>query len=345
MTRNLLCVLGIVISVAVLSAQHRWLGTADRNLQIDGTVVEFPLPNPGSGPTTVALASDGSVWFTEGAGNRIGHMAPDGTGLKEFPLPNPGSSPRIIAAGSDGNMWFSEHTGNRIGRITPAGVISEFPIPTANSQPRAIALGADGNIWFGEFAGGKIGRITPAGVIREFAIPTANSGPRALAAGPDGNIWFSEFNTNKIGRMTPDGAVTEFTLPRPNSGPGDITAGADGNMWFLELAGRMDGRTPDGNRVARITMDGTIKEFPIPSQTGSPINITVGPDRNIWFTKGGLLGTATHEGTVIELALVAADAGLTGLTAGSDRRPVNRLANRLWFAESAANKIGYLTFR
>ncbi len=344
MTRNYLCLLGIVIATAVLSGQQRWIGRGDSGLQVTGMVTEFPLPNPGSGPTTLALAPDGTVWFTESAGNRIGRMSPDGTGLKEFALPNPNSSPRIIALGADNNMWFSEHTGNRIGRITPEGVITEFPIPTPNSQPRAIALGADGNIWFGEFAGGKIGRISPAGVITEFAIPTPDSGPRALAAGPDGNIWFSEFNTNKIGRMTPSGQVTEFELPRPNSGPGDITAGSDGHMWFLELAGRMDGRTPDGNRVGRITMDGVISEFPIPSQTGSPINLAVGPDRNIWFTKGSFLGTATAEGTVIELALVATGAGLTGVTAGSDRRPPDRLANRLWFTESAANKIGYLGF-
>ena len=50
----------------------------------------------------------------------------------------------------------------------------------------------------------------------------------------------------------------------------------------------MDGRKPDGNRVGRITMDGKVTEFPIPSQTGSPINIAVGPDRNIWFTKGSV---------------------------------------------------------
>src|SRR3954466_1504082 len=101
MTRIYLCLLGILISAAVISGQQRWLGTADRALQIDGTVTEFPLPNPGSGPTTLALDRDGTVWFTEGAGNRIGRIAPDGTGLKEFPLPNAGSSPRIIALGAD----------------------------------------------------------------------------------------------------------------------------------------------------------------------------------------------------------------------------------------------------
>jgi len=134
-------------------------------------------------------------------------------------------------------------------------------------------------------------------------------------------------------------------MPRPNSGPGDITAGADGNMWFVELSGRMDNRTPDGNRVGRITMAGTITEFAIPSATGSPINIAVGPDRNVWFTKGAMLGRVTADGMITEFPLPGANAGATGLTAGSDRQPPNRLSNRLWFTQSGANRIAYLEFK
>jgi virginiamycin B lyase len=115
-------------------------------------------------------------------------------------------------------------------------------------------------------------------------------------------------------------------------------------MWFLELAGRMDGLTPDGNRVARITMGGMVSEFPIPSQTGSPINIAVGPDRNLWFTKGGLLGRVTPAGVITEFPLPTPNAGATGLTAGSDRQPPSRLGTRLWFAESAANAIAFMSF-
>lgn len=336
--------LGLIVTMpwAANAAEQHWLGAAER-LQTDGKVVEFPLPKANSGPTTIALGIDGSLWFTESSGNRIGRMRQDGSGLVEFVLPNTDSSPRIIALGADGNMWFSEHTGNRMGRITPRGDIAEFSIPTPNSQPRAIALGADGNIWFGMFAAGKIGRITPAGAITEFAIPTPNSGPRALAAGPDGNIWFSEYRASKIGCITPAGTITEFALPRPNSGPGDITTGADGNLWFVELAGGADGQQTDGNRVGRISPAGAITEFQIPSAGGSPTNIAVGPDRNIWYTKGAALGRVTRDGTIVELPL-GAGARSVGLTAGSDRQPPARLVNRLWFADGAGNKISYLSF-
>ena len=144
--------------------------------------------------------------------------------------------------------------------------------------------------------------------------------------------------------MTLDGTVTEFDLPRPNSGPGDITAGADGNMWFVELNGRMDDRVVDGNRVGRITLDGKVTEFPIPSKTGSPINIAVGPDRNIWFTKAGKLGRVMPDGTITEFDLPSPGAGPTGLTAGSDRRPPDYLIDKLWFTESAGNKLAFLSF-
>jgi virginiamycin B lyase len=145
--------------------------------------------------------------------------------------------------------------------------------------------------------------------------------------------------------MTPGGQITEFPLPRPNAGPGDITAGADGNMWFVELAGQMDGRKVDGNRVGRITMDGKVTEFPIPSQTGSPINIAVGPDRNIWFTKGGLVGRVTPDGAITEFPLTASIVGGTGLTAGSDRQPPRRLGTRLYVAASAGNRIAFVQFK
>src|SRR5688572_23038056 len=119
--RKYLCCLGIALCTAITVAQHRWLAPGEAALTTDGKPVEVPLPTPNSGPTTLAIAPDGTVWFTESSGNRIGRVNQDGTGLEEFPLPHPDSSPRIIALGADGNMWFSQHTGNRMGRITAAG--------------------------------------------------------------------------------------------------------------------------------------------------------------------------------------------------------------------------------
>jgi virginiamycin B lyase len=112
MTRKWLCVLGILLCWVGLEAQQRWLGSSERLLSTEGLVTAFPLPNARSGPTTIALAQDGTVWFTESAGNRIGRMGSDGTDLKEFPLPNTDSSPRIIALGSTSGSPSSTPAGS-----------------------------------------------------------------------------------------------------------------------------------------------------------------------------------------------------------------------------------------
>lgn len=342
-SRALLAGACVLVAGMAIAAEQRWLDVNEATLATDGRVHGVPLPNPGSGITTLAVAPDGNVWFTQSSGDRIGRFDPVTGTVKEHALPHAGSSPRIIALGADGNLWFSEHTGNRISRITPQGQITGFEIPTPRSQPRAIALGADGNIWFGEFAGGRIGRVTPAGVITEFVVPTPDSGPRALAAGPDGNIWFSEFRAGKIGRITPQGVITEFALPRASSGPGDITAGADGAMWFVQLTGNMDGLQVEGGRIGRITMDGKITEFEMPTKSPSPINIAVGPDRNIWYTQGSKVVRVSREGVITEFELGAGSRG-AGLTAGSDRQPPARLVNRLYVADGGGNRIAWLEF-
>jgi virginiamycin B lyase len=156
-------------------------------------------------------------------------------------------------------------------------------------------------------------------------------------------VWFSEFHSSKIGRITPAGEIAEFALPRPSSGPGDITTGADGALWFIELNGTIDARVVTGNRVGRITVQGQITEFPIPSPTGSPTNVAVGPDRNVWYTKGAALGRVAANGAITEFPLPQ-NARAVGLTAGSDRQPPERLANRLWYADGNGNKIAYLAF-
>ena len=88
-----------------------------------------------------------------------------------------------------------------------------------------------------------------------------------------------------------------------------------------------------------------MSEFAIASSTGSPINIAVGPDRNIWFTKQNTLGRVTPDGIITEFTIPTPNGGATGVTAGSDRRPPDRLTDKLWFTESAANKIAFLGFR
>jgi streptogramin lyase len=119
-----------------------------------GTVTEFSAGiSPDSNPSGIAAGPDGSMWFTEAYGNRIGRITPAGV-VTEFPAAiSPNSGPWWIAAGPDGNMWYGKI--GRIGRITPAGVVTEFSAPAWG-----VAAGPDGNMWSTDLHGSGVVRIT-----------------------------------------------------------------------------------------------------------------------------------------------------------------------------------------
>jgi hypothetical protein len=52
----------------------------------------------------------------------------------------------------------------------------------------------------------------------------------------------------------------------------------------------------------------------------------------------------TPDGAITEFPLPAGARGV-GLTAGSDREPPRRIADRLWYADGNGNKIGFLHFQ
>ena len=123
--RGELWVVATLVVAGCASAQQRWLQPNER-LTATGEVVEFPLPHPASGPTTIALAADGTVWFTESNGNRIGRMNPDGTGVTELTFGAQASGgPAWLPDGSK-IAFLSDVTGDsRLYKMNPDGTGQE----------------------------------------------------------------------------------------------------------------------------------------------------------------------------------------------------------------------------
>jgi virginiamycin B lyase len=82
---------------------------------------------------------------------------------------------------------------------------------------------------------------------------------------------------DRIDRMDPagTGAIAPFAAPA-GSEPAGITIGPDGNLWFTEY---------EGHQIGRMTLDGTVTEFPVPTAGNVPYGIVTGPDGNLWFTE------------------------------------------------------------
>ncbi len=125
-----------------------------------------------------------------------------------------------------------------------------------------------------------IGRLTTSGKLTEFPLPQGNGSgsPFQIALGPDRNIWFIEYmpeGDGRVGRMTTSGALTEFATPGVG-GLQWITAGPDHALWFT---------ASHSNSIGRITLDGSVTSFNVPSYRSQPVGIMTGPDGNIWFTE------------------------------------------------------------
>ena len=186
-----------------------------------------------------------------------------------------------------------------------AGSVDEFVLGQNDLFPGAIAPGPGGEMWFGNPTGtagrsaseqrpvGMIDRISPSGQITTFSSPEIL--PSALAAGPDGNMWFAY--QKGFGRITPGGQITTFSVQMDF--PNGLAAGPDGNLW---LTARQDTGV---DRIIRISTNGQITEFPIPTHASGPLGIAAGSDGGMWFTEyfGKKIGRIGLGGGIVEFPL------------------------------------------
>src|SRR5262245_38418134 len=92
------------------------------------TAVEYPMAVATDIPTAVAVAPDGTVWFTIDFGDGIG-LVRDGRVQR---LPKKGRNVEPIGLGVDatGAAWFTDPSAIAVVRATAAGELQSFPLGT-----------------------------------------------------------------------------------------------------------------------------------------------------------------------------------------------------------------------
>jgi streptogramin lyase len=288
-------------------------------------------------PEVIVVGSDHNMWITNQIGNSITKLTVDGQ-MTEYPVPTTNAEPMEGALGPDGNVWFAEYGPfGKLARITPDGHIDEFPVLTPDARLWSVVTGPDGNLWFTEFSHHAIGRMAPDGShVVEYTTPLTVANPADITVGPDNNIWFTEWGGDRIGRITITGTITEFPLT-PFAGPIGIVSGPDGNLWFVESGG-----APAGNKVGKMNTQGELlAEYPTPTQItdthkSGPVELTVGPDGNIWIVEGqgNKIASVTMDGQITEYDAPTPNSFPDGITTGPD--------GRLWFIEADGDKVGVI---
>ncbi len=123
----------------------------------DGVLSKFYPPTKGK-PQRIQVDSDGTVWFSERRGNRIGHFDPKTETFKEFQLPGPEASPYAIGIDRDRMIWYSSHEQDTLGRLDPkTGEVIEYPYPHSEISMREFFIDSKGRMWYASSVNNKIG--------------------------------------------------------------------------------------------------------------------------------------------------------------------------------------------
>ena len=121
-------------------------------------------------------------------------------------------------------------------------------------------------------------------------------------------------------------SITEFPIPNPAGGGGGIAIGPDGNVWFTEFL---------SNKIGRLTRDGVVTEFQLPTSNAYPLKIAAAVD-GLWFTEwnASKIGRIGLDGVITEIDLPTAGATPYGLVVAGD--------GSVWIAEIVGNSIAHL---
>ena len=251
-----------------------------------------------SDPFGVAVAADGSVYFT-GSQNRIQKLAPDGNitdiagGVEGYGDGVKGkaqfNSPSAIALAPNGDIIVADTANNRIRWVPPVGETStvagdgtagyaDGPADRAQfNGPIGVAVDARGNIYVADSYNDRIRLITPDRQVSTvagkgtpgFADGDRNTAlfdtPSGIVVASDNSLIVADTGNDRLRKITPDGNVT--TLPVTDlSSPIGLALTHDNFLYVTEL---------DRSRVVQIAPDGTTRI--IADELNHPTGIAIAP--------------------------------------------------------------------
>jgi virginiamycin B lyase len=266
-----------------------------------GGVTVSPVNLPAQA-SEMTIGTDGNLWLIT-FGGKIGKLTPAGT-YTEYSLPFTVDQFNIpfaqtLTFGPDKNLWVVATNGH-IERITTAGTVTDFTVAPSFYPRPLIVSGPDNALWFfdrpapapGASFAWKLGRIDVFGNVTAYDLGISGDSLAGLVSGDDGNLWLINETKNQVVKfsLATNSVAATFAIPSQSNGADDKTVAAwDGNIWFTR-----------GTSIDRVTRDGTITEFPVPSG-GKPAAILMAGDGNIWFTEpvSGRIGQLVISTTTI----------------------------------------------
>jgi virginiamycin B lyase len=246
---------------------------------------QFLLPEQG-GPHGITVDSEGTVWWGENAGFKLGQLDPKSGKITRHALDPSGFSGtrngQDPIVDSKQNVWFTVIVGNKIGKMDrQTGKLAYWEPPTPNSYPYGIDKDKDDNIWFSQFVQCRVTRFDPrTQTFTEFPVLTAYEDPfcliRRLGVDGGGLVWYGVFSHGVIGRLDPaTGQMKEYKVPAAFSQPYDVWPDRENNIWISD-AGMGGALVRFDPRTEKFTF------YPSP-QRGDMPKIEITHEGAIWY--------------------------------------------------------------
>lgn len=251
----------------------------------------FPVGTQSAGLGRIKTAPDGNMWFTMEDANKIGMITPAGQ-ITEFSLPpvSSGSSDTDGAVSdldiaADGTVWVVYDYGRYARSINLGTQVVGAPVSLgAYPYGEEVEIGTDGTPWVSmSFDDDGLARIVNGESIWWENAPPCDG---ALARAADGAMWCQ--SDDRLIRSNADASGgTTYPLPDGLPDPYSLAAGPVGSMWFARFDSPTWVSAPDEGDVGWIDQaNGRTTIFPTGDDT-APFSLTMGPDRNMWFTSIG----------------------------------------------------------
>jgi virginiamycin B lyase len=300
-------ILAAVVLSGLAAAALMWQPFGPRSAQ----VVEYAMPVSTDIPTAVAVAPDGSVWFSIDFSDAVGVVRAGK--VERIAKGSRSTEPIGIAVDTSAKVWVTDAATVSIVAVSAAGEVQSVKLGTPIARLGRMAAAPDGSVWFAESTSYSITRLKD-GVLARHGIESVRGGPYGVAVAGDGVVWATLQSANSLLRIAPDGAMTEHEIPTPGVSPTDVAVDRSGTVWFLEFrtdrigrfqGGKFDeialGETkvgltglavaPDGavwfgmlrkGVIARLR-DGKVVQFRLPRACARPYSVAVDGSGNVWY--------------------------------------------------------------
>jgi len=249
---------------------------------------------------------------------------------------NAGSAGRVGDAAGTGGTSSAGAGGSTVKNVNPAagstGATEECPSPTrarlANGQcvdritefavatnPTNIVTGSDKQLWFDDGTANQIVQMNTLGQVLKKLPCDAGPASRELVPGTDDAIlWYSDSYAGTLTKVL--GTLDRLTSPLGFL-PEGMTRGEGDTLWLTEA----------NKAVYRVSPSESTKTRWLASPGRS---IVVGPDKNLWFPEGTLIGRLTVAGG--KDAFPISDSFADYICPGPD--------GALWFTDGTLDQIG-----